>query len=77
MLPPPVLPPAAPLPPPPAAPLRRPIRSVESRDTKEWFAMLEPDVGEEALDLLVAHVAFVDQPVMAVSGPRPHIQPPP
>ena len=31
----------------------------------EFFRMLEPDKGEEALDLLLAHVAFVDAPVMA------------
>ena len=35
------------------------------REHAEWFHMLEPDAGEEALDLLLAHVPFVEQQVMA------------
>ena len=37
----------------------------EVSETKNWFRMLEPEAEEEALDLLIAHVAFVDAPVMA------------
>ena len=32
---------------------------------KDWYRMLEPEADEEALDLLIAHVAFVETPVMA------------
>jgi Na+/H+ antiporter NhaA/mannitol/fructose-specific phosphotransferase system IIA component (Ntr-type) len=32
---------------------------------KDWFSMLAPDADEEALDLLIAHVAFVTEPVVA------------
>ena len=43
------------------------VSGSESRatDGDGSFKMLEPDQDEEALDLLLAHVAFVDQPVMA------------
>jgi len=41
------------------------LASPQSGEAKDWFAMLAPDADEEALDLLIAHVSFVDKPVMA------------
>ena len=37
----------------------------DEADAREWFSMLKPDKGEEALDLILAHVTFVEVPVMA------------
>jgi hypothetical protein len=38
---------------------------VPRSDGKDWLRMLEPEKGEEALDLLLAHVPFVSQQTIA------------
>lgn len=50
---------------PPMTPPFSPGRSVAQREARNWYNMLSPDAGEEALDLLIAHVPFVEKPVMA------------
>ena len=35
------------------------------QQNKDWFHMLKPEKGEEALDLIVAHVEFVSEAVMS------------
>jgi len=58
--PPPPRPPEAPAP--PVSPMGAAAAVAEAHD---WYAMLTPNADEEALDLLLAHVTFVDSPLMA------------
>jgi len=49
----------------PARPIQDALAEQENDESREWYSMLAPDADEEALDLLIAHVAFVSEPVLA------------
>jgi hypothetical protein len=47
------------------SPMMSPSRDPNADQNQDWFHLLDPDVGEEACDIILAHVDFLDRPVVA------------